>query len=235
MSADLTKTAVPRPKHWLLLKTRQWHAWAGLFAAVFLLIASLTGAVLNYKKPVLQALGLEKAPIKAGATSEAFLDAWTAETIGQMPVGFGQAIKLAGARFGNTPLERVELKGEHGDWVYKVKARNGEEVWISATSGAQMVKGEYEKVYKGADGVPEKRFDWGKVLIDLHTGKIGGPIGRALMTAVAIILSWLTLSGLYVYVKPKLIRRARGAEARRPVSRGVDVSGKRLAGTQSEA
>ena len=47
----------------------------------------------------------------------------------------------------------------------------------------------------------------GQLLIDLHTGKIGGEVGKALMTFAPVILLLLTLSGVYMRLKPFLIRR----------------------------
>jgi uncharacterized iron-regulated membrane protein len=84
----------------------------------------------------------------------------------------------------------------------------GDEVWINAISGSHFMKAEYEKLGpKTATGQPEKSFDWGKLFLNLHTGKIGGEIGKALMTVASGILLFLSLSGVYLWAKPVLIRR----------------------------
>jgi uncharacterized iron-regulated membrane protein len=44
-------------------------------------------------------------------------------------------------------------------------------------------------------------------MLDLHTGKIGGEAGKALMSAAALVLLFLTGSGIYLWIKPLLIRR----------------------------
>jgi len=67
----------------------------------------------------------------------------------------------------------------------------------------------------GADGVPARSTDWGKILMDLHAGKIGGEIGKAIMSAVALLLLLLTVSGVYVWLKPSLIRRRNRQEETR--------------------
>lgn len=109
---------------------------------------------------------------------------------------------------GDVEVERIELKAEPGQTLYKVKQASGEELWIDAATGAQFTKGRYQKTAKmGADGGPAAQTDWGKILLDLHTGKIGGAIGKAIMSAVAILLVFLSLSGVYMWLKPILIRR----------------------------
>ena len=44
-------------------------------------------------------------------------------------------------------------------------------------------------------------------MLDLHTGKIGGEPGKALMSAAALVMLFLTGSGIYLWIKPLLIRR----------------------------
>lgn len=201
-----------RPKHWLLAKSRQWHAWGGLFAALFLLVAGSTGIVLNYKGPIFRALGLEpatppgKGPKPAGKPAPAFT---TASGLAAAAVNADQALALAREQLGDVPLDRIELKAEHGELTWKVKARGGSELQVNAQTGTHFVKGEYERLGKpGSDGVPVKSFDWGKLALKLHTGDIGGAWGKALMTFAAVLLLLLSVSGLYLYAKPVLIRRA---------------------------
>lgn len=114
------------------------------------------------------------------------------------------------------PLERIELRVESGTLVYKFKAARGDELWINAATGAHFVKGRYEKVKQAANGaVVARTTDWGKILLDLHTGKIGGEIGKALMTAAAGLLLLLSVSGIYLWLKPLLLRR-KNARAKAP-------------------
>lgn len=215
----------PKPQNGLLLKCRLWHRWAGLAAALFLLLISLTGIVLNYKKPIFQALGWEPKPPAAQHQSPAPAPGKAAAprhagNLLQLPVTMEQALAVARQAWGDTPLERVELKQEQGEWLYKIKRQGGAEIWISVASGAHFTKGRYEKARRAADGTPVKSFDWGKFILDLHTGKIGGPVGVAVMTGVAGVLFFLTLSGVYLWLKPALIRRAnaRGRAAMAPAA-----------------
>jgi uncharacterized iron-regulated membrane protein len=211
MLMNASKT--PKSRNWLLVKSRQWHIWGGLIAAVFLLVASVTGMVLNYKKPVLVALGLEPPPVKERAETKPSNEPRTAAMLNDFPIQYAQALEIASQEFGDAALERIELKREQGAWIYKVKAVKGDELWISASNGEYFLKGKYEKIQRMEAGAPVRSFDWGKVLLDLHTGKIGGAAGQAVMTAVAGLLLWLTLSGLYVYIKPRLARRRNQKQA----------------------
>jgi uncharacterized iron-regulated membrane protein len=214
MSSSPNPTVAPvKSKNWLLVKSRQLHTWGGLIAAAFLLVVGATGILLNYEKPIFRALGIQKdvppspyarppgaKPTKSRLTTATGLSAAT--------VSAEQAVVLARATWGQAELERIELKAEQGELVWKLKARTGDELVINATTGTHFVKGEYERLGKlGADGQPVRSFDWGKLAIDLHTGKIGGEIGKAIMTAAAAVLLFLTVSGIYLYAKPVLIRR----------------------------
>jgi uncharacterized iron-regulated membrane protein len=128
-----------------------------------------------------------------------------------MPVSLDRALELAQAEWGDVALERIELKDERGELVYKLKQRSGAEMWVNATTGSHFLKGEYEKVVKsGADLTSARQTDWGKILIDLHTGKIGGEAGKAVMSVAALMLLFLTASGVYLWLKPLLNRKRSG-------------------------
>jgi uncharacterized iron-regulated membrane protein len=203
----------PKPRHWLLAKSRQWHQWGGLLAGLFLLLVGATGIVLNYKQPLFRALGLDRKPpssqeLQSRKPATASLHFSTASGGNAWPVSLDRALSLARAEWGDVPLERIELKTEHGEALYKIKRRGGSELWVNAVTGAHLVKGPYERLGKaGADGAPTRSTDWGKILIDLHTGKIGGEVGKALVSFAALLLLLLTLSGIYMWLKPLLIRR----------------------------
>lgn len=206
-------TAPVKSKNWLLMKSRQLHTWGGLIASAFLLVVGATGILLNYEKPIFRAFGIQKdaPPVSSAsqlATTPAKSRLTTATGLNAAAFGAEQAINLARTTWGNAELERIELKAEQGELVWKVKARAGSELIINATTGNYVMKGEYERLGKpGADGKPVRSFDWGKLALNLHTGKIGGEIGKAVMTVAAAVLLFLTVSGIYLYAKPVLIRR----------------------------
>ncbi|GIX50359.1 MAG: hypothetical protein KatS3mg132_553 [Limisphaera sp.] len=207
-----------QPKNRWLIRMRNWHRWIGVVAALFMVVFAVTGMILNYKKPVLGALGLmpdtehpiptplteqQRAPVEGPSlalTTTSILDTW--------PVPPSAALARARAHWGDVPLEKLELKLEHGHWVWKIKQPGGKELQIHAATGRLLARGPYEKFLgMDASGAPVRKTDWGKILLDLHTGKIAGPWGKAIMTAAGAGLLFLTLSGLYVWVKPLLLRR----------------------------
>jgi hypothetical protein len=207
MKPDGSLTA-PKPQPRLLAQSRQWHKWGGLIAGIFLIVAGASGIVLNYKKPIFTALGLEVEPPlnRASTGPRARLMTGTGLTAGRITLD--GALAIARAEWGDVPLERIELKAERGEWTYKLKQKDGDELWIGAADGSYFVKGEYERIGKPApDGRPARRTDWGRIILDLHTGKIGGAAGKAIMSCAALLLLLLTLSGVYLWLKPLLIRR----------------------------
>lgn len=213
MSSD-DKFRAPKPKHWLLAQSRQWHKWGGLFAGLFLLLIGLTGIVLNYKQPIFAKLGIETkrgerdaSPLPASKSAGEVSFTTDAGVTGGK-VDFVGALAIAKAEWGDVSLERAELRSERGTVNFRFRNSDGEELWINAADGTHLVKGEYERLGKpDKDGNVARTTDWGKILIDLHTGKIGGGFGKALMTFVAGLLLLLTLSGFYLWLKPLLIRR----------------------------
>ncbi|MBN8249458.1 MAG: PepSY domain-containing protein [Verrucomicrobia bacterium] len=227
----MSAPSAPKPKNWLLVKSRQWHTWAGLIAGAFLLVVGATGIVLNYKKPIFQALGLEpqfetksgksmeRPKVASGAAQQTPFSTstgWSAAAISPE-----QILARARTELGDTPLERIELKSEHGELVWKVKAHSGQELIVQADTGVGYIRGAYEKTGKpGPDGIAQSSTDWGKIALDLHTGKIGGEVGKALMTGAAVVLLFLTWSGVYLWAKPVLIRRT-NARARAAAAAAV--------------
>lgn len=218
MNSVPTPVTPLKPKNRWLVKLRQWHTWGGLAAGLCILLVGVTGVVLNYKKPIFTALGLERADEKSKQAMQsgppparAFT---TATGFAAAAVSSEQALALARDQWGEAPLERLELKHEHGGLVWKIKNRRGAELVVDAATGAATLKGAYEKLGPpGPDGRGVKSFDWGKLLLHLHTGQIGGEVGKAVMTLAAVMLLFLTGSGVYLWLKPLLIRR-QNAKAR---------------------
>jgi uncharacterized iron-regulated membrane protein len=118
-----------------------------------------------------------------------------------LPVSFAQALQMAGKRWGDAPLETIQLKNERGQLVYKIKQSDGEELVVDAHSGVAMDKREFEKRSAGI-GKASAGTDWGKLLLDLHTGKIAGEAGKAGMTVAAMLLLFLSVSGIYLWATP---------------------------------
>jgi len=213
--------APPRSKNWLLTKFRSLHGWGGIIAALFLLIFGTTGIVLNYKKPIFEAIGLEtpkemvkKADEKPAKKEKEKRESGSASlqigTALQQNVTFEQALATAKERWGDVPLENIQLKDERGQLIYKVKQKEGDELWIEAATGKAFLKAEYQKIEIASEGKATSRFDWGKLFLDLHTGKIGGEAGKAIMSLASLVLLFLTISGIYLWTVPIWRKRQSG-------------------------
>lgn len=219
-----------KSKNWLLIQLRTWHSWIGVVLSGFIILVCLTGIYLNHKN--LFTFGAEKREEKheekrEGAAADkpsgekgrgkmrepkpTLLS--TATDVTTLSVSLPRAIELARAELGETPLEAVELKTERGRLVYKLKQGEGRELLVDAATGELRRKDEHKEGYKESyqadreDKAGYGGYDWGKIIKDLHTGKIGGDAGKLLTDLVAIMIILLTLSGLYLWAVPKLRKR----------------------------
>ena len=199
-----------------LAQIRRWHTWAGLGAGFLLLFSGITGILLNYKQPLFAKLGIELKKGERDVTplppskSSAQVSFTTDAGISGGTVDFAAALALARKEWGDVALERAEVRVERGLVSYRFRRNGGAELWIDAADGTCLAKGEYERIGKsGVGGVPTRTTDWGRLLMDLHTGKIGGATGKAVMSCGGLVLVLLVFSGVYMWVKPILLRRAR--------------------------
>lgn len=215
-----------RPKNWLLIKIRQWHSWLGVALSLFILLVCGTGIYLNHKdlfsgkkeepKPA-AAGGMGKAPAEKEPRLSGMLTTGTA--LASLPVSFDAALARSREHLGDAAIEKIELKDEKGTLVYKIKAGEEREVTVNAQTGTSTLKEKYRKTEmaggKGVDGgaSAKKGYDWGKIIKDLHTGKLGGEAGKLFVDATAIVISLLTLSGLYLWAVPKLRKRKAAQQA----------------------
>jgi hypothetical protein len=196
---------------------RQWHKWGGVAAGTLLLVLGTSGIFLNYKQPIFARLGVETkrgerdaSPLPASKSSVQ-VEFTTSAGVSGGAVDFSGALAVARAEWGDVPLERAEVRAERGSVIYRFRKNGGAELWVNAADGKYLAKGEYERIGKaGSDGVPARKTDWGKILIDLHTGRIGGEAGKAVMSCAGLLLLLLTLSGFYMWAKPILVRLQHG-------------------------
>lgn len=202
-----------RPKNWLLIKSREWHTWLGVILSVVIVAVCVTGIYLNHEH-FFDGLFSEKSqkPKKAppalannGDLPQTVPEGlYTTTPLGAFPVSFSQALESSREMLGDVALKQIELKDEHGTLIYKIKAQHEEgeeptEVWVDAYSGTAKLKEPYNK----ADGA----YDWGKVLKDIHTGKIGGDTGRLLIDVTSLTIIFLTVTGIYLWALPRLRKR----------------------------
>jgi len=212
----------------LLLFWRQTHGWIGLIAGLFLITTAVTGIYLNHKNTLGEVLGLKKPERErepeAKSHAGAGMIGMSASELAALPVSFAGALSTASGLVGDSQISRVELKAEKGRWVYKVKGMTGWEAIIDAATGHAEITGD-TKLTRSKPQFPEtpsrntpreepKPFDWSKAIKDLHTGKIAGDAGKLLVDLAAVAIILLTLSGLYLWLVPKL-RKSRSARQRK--------------------
>lgn len=228
-SAARTAPAALESKPQWLARFRRWHKWGGVAAALFLVVVAATGMILNYKRPIFAVLGLEspaRQAKSAGAKARSPESPENAAGVLTTAAGFAagilsleQALTVARGAWGEVALERIELRADRGQLNYRLRARDGAELQIDAQTGAQLRKAGYEQVKVSADGTTVVRTrDWGKIILDLHTGRIGGEAGKIVMTVAALLLIFLTLSGLYLWLKPVWLRRRNANVGAAPIA-----------------
>lgn len=210
--SSVKNPGAPESSHRRLAQSRRWHKWGGVAAGLFLIVLGTTGIILNYKQPIFAALDIptkrdrDSSPLPPHATSANV--AFTTDGIAGGSVTFERALVIAKAEWGDVALERAEIRTERGGVIFRFRSMNGDELWVDAADGRHAKKGEYERLNHTESGdAPTRSTDWGKILIDLHTGKIGGEAGKAIVSIAGILLLLLTLSGAYMWLKPLLIRR----------------------------
>lgn len=223
----------PKNSNSLLSSFRKYHTWFGLGATLFIVTIAATGIYLNHKdlfkawlphgemakgpKPMKESEHDSHSKILLTKTGDA----------SQLPMTVDQALQLCREQIGEHDVERIEIKAEHGQVVYKIKTHGGEVVVsAAAVSQAQSPHVEAKQHSKQAmlatvqSGEEyEKKMhegggrDWGKTLKDLHTGKIGGTTGKLFADFTALILVFLSGSGIYLWVAP-ILKKRRNAQQR---------------------
>jgi uncharacterized iron-regulated membrane protein len=210
--SDEKDLRTPELKSRRLTQFRRWHKWSGVIAGMFLLGLATTGIILNYKQPIFTALGIptkrdrEASPLPP--TSQPVRVEFTTDGIAGGTVTYEQALAIAKKELGDVALERAEIRAERSGVTFRFRNDAGAELWVDAADGRHAAKGEYERVSRSeSGGQPALATDWGKLLIDLHTGRIGGSVGKAAISGVAALLLFLCLSGFYLWLKPLLLWR----------------------------
>lgn len=241
MSLTASRPAQPAPPSWLA-RIRRYHTWIGLALLVPFLFMALSGIALNHKetflpKPEKREAVKEKRPAgekepdgpdAAGGASAAGEGASARRAeVASLPVGLAEALALAEATLGDAPLERIEIKPEHGQWLYKIRAGRREVIVDAATGQTWAKEGKPPGKASGEEGrgasrdtpaepnataKPAEGIDWRKLIKDLHTGKIGGLAGILTVDVVAACLALASLTGLYVWGVARLRKRRSARE-----------------------
>jgi uncharacterized iron-regulated membrane protein len=203
-----------RPKTWFLIKMREWHTWLGVILSGVIIAICITGIYLNHEHffdDLFVAPKAKKQQMLASNENmrpDSLEALYTTTPLDAFPVSFGQALASAKGLLGEVQLKQIELKDESGAITYKIKVQHEEgdeptEVYINAITGEAKLKEPYKKMGDS--------YDWGKILKDIHTGKIGGEAGRLLIDFTSIVIIFLTATGIYLWYIPRLRKKQAAA------------------------
>jgi uncharacterized iron-regulated membrane protein len=188
----MTKAPVsPAKGNQWLSQFRKWHSWGGLFLSVFILLVAVTGILLNHKDFFFHG---EKRKVTGQFR--------TTTDVAAVPITLQRVLALAHEHYGDAPLEKVELKDENGQMIYKVSQGHGEEIRIDAHTGAV-----FSKYGASLAADQESHWHWAKIVDDLHTGKIFGSVGKLVVDLTSGVIIALTLTGIYLWGVPILHKR----------------------------
>ena len=159
---------------------RKWHRWIGWAAAIFFVLVSVTGVILQFQ----QFFGAEE------AQKEQLRDLTSTYTVasplGDLQSRIARAQTAVVAVTGNAPLDRIEmqLKGPHPTITFITGGAQALKFVVSADTGA---------IEERASGEDES------FLLRLHTGEVFGDGGVVLGMLWGVAFLVMTLTGVWVY------------------------------------
>jgi uncharacterized iron-regulated membrane protein len=167
---------------------RKIHRWISFPFILFLFLVTATGVVLQYQE--LGELGEAERP---KPTASALPQ--DAELLALVE----KAVAAARAAKADFPAQRLDLDFSRGDGIarFGVSPRGGPSIEVNLKSGETKV---------GMQPKPNLHVQ----MIQLHTGKMFGPVGLIIMGVVSLIFLVLTVTGFIVYFNMWQRRRAAG-------------------------
>ncbi|BCW97176.1 MAG: hypothetical protein KatS3mg024_0003 [Armatimonadota bacterium] len=196
---------------------RAWHKWVGVIAALALISFAVTGILLNNK----ETFGLKPAPAKPPAPANGAAAATPSLTTGvrlaSLPVSPEQALAIARQKFGDVPLEKLELKYEKGALQYRIHTREKPptKLYIDAATGGAVTQ------------EPEAGAKLEAFILDLHHFNFAEGRFRIVADIFAGSLALLTASGLWLFVREEAARKRSRQIARERSS--VQIAGRAAA------
>ncbi len=166
-----------------LRQFRSIHKWVGISIVLFMLITSVTGVILGWKKNV--AL-LQPATLKGESTDVA---RWVSfEKVSQSALRAIDSVTLE-----ENIIDRFDVRFDKG--IIKVLFINGYwEVQVDATTGKAL-------------SVAQRHADW---IEHIHDGSIISEFFKLIYTNyIGLGLLFLSITGFWLWYGPKVIRKAK--------------------------
>lgn len=167
---------------------RKLHRWTSLPIVLFMFIIAVSGVWLQFYEFE------EAGEGRHGRSRQVALPA-DAEVSSLV----GAALAAARAQKPDLPIRKIEI--EFGDPAPKVVLGNGDR------RGAKV---EYDGATSSAKFVPPPPMSMRGLMIQLHTGRIGGFMGLIVVMLGGLILTLLSVTGAMVYFEMWKARRAAG-------------------------
>jgi uncharacterized iron-regulated membrane protein len=162
---------------------RHWHRYLGLFLAFFLLISSLTGVLLAWKKDV----ATLQPPTQKGSST----DLTTFKPLAELVPLAEAALKKQYPEQADNAVDKLDLRPSKG--IAKVLFEQGNwEVQIDCSTGE-------------IKSIGKRHADW---IEQLHDGSIISDAFKLVsMNLLGFGLMLLLFSGLWLWYAPKIIRK----------------------------
>lgn len=184
-----------------LLKTL--HGWTGVFLLPWIVLVGVTGLYMNHAKAV-------NAFLSPPTYDESRFESWPSAA----PVSEADARALAQGIYPEAAFEGGARSEYHDRPVWKYKS-GSDQVLVERNTGHYWVKSWFTRDTFAPDGqLLDSRHYWGAVLKRLHEyGWINSTFGRWITDIVAGCFVLFALSGLTLFLMPRL-RRRRNRRAR---------------------
>jgi uncharacterized iron-regulated membrane protein len=166
-----------------LRQFRSIHKWVGISVVLFMLITSITGVMLGWKKNVEL---LQPATLKGESTDVA---RWVSfEKISQSALRAIDSVTQE-----ENPIDRLDVRFDKG--IIKVLFTKGYwEVQVDATTGKAL-------------SVAQRHADW---IEHIHDGSIISDFFKIMyINYIGIGLLFLSITGFWLWYGPKVIRKAK--------------------------
>jgi uncharacterized iron-regulated membrane protein len=167
---------------------RKYHRWLSFPLIAFLFLVSATGLVLQFQEASEILEGEQAVPTASALPADA-------EVVAQLQ----RALVSARTLKADFPAQRIELDYSRGG----AKARLGVSPRGGPVISVDLLGGEAK-----FDAAPKANLHG--TMIQLHTGKMFGPLGLIAIALVSIVFLVLTITGFFVYLDMWKRRRAAG-------------------------